>query len=46
MRFKDEKVVGGYVMRGGLAMCSKCFLANLKEYLERGDKIVIDLKPK
>jgi hypothetical protein len=46
MRFKDEKVVGGYVMRGGLAMCSKCFLANLKEYLERGNKIVIDLKPK
>jgi len=46
MRFKDERLVGGYVMRGGLAICSQCFLASLKEYLERGDKIIIDLKPK
>ncbi len=43
-RWKNGKFAGGYVMRGGLAMCSKCFVANLKEYLEKGDEIIIDLK--
>jgi hypothetical protein len=42
-RFKGEKLLGGYIMKGGMVMCSKCFLANLKEYLEKGDKIIIDL---
>ena len=46
IRFKDEKPAGGYVMRGGLAMCSKCFVLNLKEYIEKGDKIIIDIEPK
>jgi len=46
IRFKGEKPVGGYVMRGGLAMCSRCFVANLKEYIEKGDEIIIDVEPK
>lgn len=36
----------GYVMRGGMAMCSKCFAASLKEYLEKGDNIIIDVNVK
>jgi len=36
----------GYVMRGGLALCSKCFVLSLKEYLEKGDNIIIETEPK
>lgn len=40
LRFKGDRVVGGYVMKGGLAMCKKCFRNVMDELKEKGETII------
>ncbi|MEM2779229.1 MAG: hypothetical protein QXH00_11130 [Candidatus Jordarchaeales archaeon] len=40
MRFMGNRLVGGYIMRGGLAMCRKCFETVMKELREKGETII------